>query len=61
MQWRRLDKFCTNGDDDDDGDYGDDVYDGEDDNDNITDLQMRWSWYHDYYINCLYPAVEVIS
>ena len=42
MQWRRLDKFCTNGDDDDDdGDYGDDVYDGEDDNDNITDLQMR--------------------
>ena len=40
MQWRRLDKFYTNG-DDDDGDYGDDVYDGEDDNDNITDLQMR--------------------
>ena len=39
MQWRRLDKFCINGDDDDD--YGDDVYDGEDDNDNITDLQMR--------------------
>ena len=35
-----LDKFCINGDDDDD--YGDDVDDGEDDNDNINDHQLRY-------------------